>query len=302
MKVLELDITDDEVEAAFEPFVTKRYSVEDPAWSRIVRESARALRGKRLKRRLIGWLPWMRHTQKVVTFNYSRQWAERPLDVQLSIGGPTVPCVWRGTGMFARAIGTKRVHLLFLMRAIERLKPRTILEVGSGNGLNLFILAARFPDIRFTGLELTAGGVVATNRVRTMAEVPEALVTFAPEPLIDLKPFDRIVIVQGNAAALPFADASFDLVITVLALEQMEPIRHQALAEIRRVARAYTAMVEPFFDWNATGPERDYIVSKDYFRGSVAELEQIGLTPVYATANMPSKLTIRPAFVVCRTH
>ncbi len=302
MKVLELDITDDEVEAAFQPFVTRRYSLDDPAWGQIVRENARALCGKRLKRKLIGWLNFARRTQASINFNYSRQWAERPLEMQLSVEGRTVPCVWRGTGMFARAIGTKRVHLLFLMRAIERLKPRTVLEIGSGNGLNLFILAARFPGIHFTGLELTAGGVAAANRVLGLAELPEAVKEFAPEPLADLRPFDRIVIVQGNAAALPFADASFDLVLTVLALEQMEEIRHQALAEIRRAARAHTAMVEPFFDWNATRPERDYVVSKDYFRGSVAELEQIGLTPVYATADMPSKLTIRPAFVVCRTH
>jgi ubiquinone/menaquinone biosynthesis C-methylase UbiE len=204
--------------------------------------------------------------------------------------------------MLAQPIGTKRVHLLFLMRAIARLKPRTVLEVGSGNGLNLFILAARFPEIHFMGLELTAGGVVAANRVRAMAELPEILVTFAPEPPIDLKPFDRIVIVQGNAAALPFVDASFDLVITALALEQMEPIRHQALAEIRRVASTYTAMVEPFFDWNATGPQRDYIIANDYFSGSVAELERVGLAPFYMTGDMPSKLTIRPAFVVCRTR
>ena len=302
MKVLELDITDDDVEVAFEPFVTKRCSVDDPAWLRLVRENALLVRRRRLKRRLLGWLPGMRRTQASVHFNYSRQWAECPLEVQLSTVGPTVPCGWRGTGMFARPVGTKRVHLLFLVRAIAQLKPRSVLEIGCGNGLNMFILAARFPDIRFTGVELTAGGVSAVNSVRALGELPQALHAFAPEPLIDLKPFDRISLVQGNAAALPFTDASFDLVMTMLALEQMEEIRDEALAEIRRVARDHAVMVEPFFDWNATGSHRDYILANDYFSGSVADLERLGLTPLYATADMPSKLTFRPGFVICRVR
>ncbi|MGH7817101.1 MAG: class I SAM-dependent methyltransferase, partial [Candidatus Binatia bacterium] len=186
-----------------------------------------------------------------------------------------------------------------LMRLIARLKPATVLEVGCGNGLNLFILAGRFPGIRFTGIELTTGGVAAAEAVRALPELPQAVQDFAPEPLLDPKPFDRIEILCGNAAALPFPDRSFDLLMTSLALEQMEQIRPRALAEIARVAKSHTAMVEPFFEWNATGSRRDYIVANDYFSGRISDLPGFGLTPVFSTADMPCKLINHPGLVVC---
>ncbi len=300
MTELALDITDDEINAVFAPYVAERFASDDPAWLALVEKNTRLQRRKRWQRRLIGWIPAFRKTQTSVLQNYSRQWAEQTFTAQLAVSGTTVPCQWREAGMQARAIATKRVHLLFLMRLIARLKPATVLEVGCGNGLNLFVLAGRFPGVRFTGVELTADGVKAAEAVRTLPEVPQAIQAFAPEPLLDPKPFDRVEVMQGNATALPCPDRSFDLVFTSLALEQMEEVRSCALAEIARVAKTHTAMVEPFFDWNAIGPQRDYIAANDYFSGRIADLPGYGLEPAYSTADMPSKLTFRPGLVVCR--
>src|SRR3546814_1611451 len=69
------------------------------------------------------------------------------------------PCTWRGEGLHVRTHGTKRVHLLLLARVLQALRPETVLEVGAGNGLNVLVLAALFPDIRFTSVELTEAGV-----------------------------------------------------------------------------------------------------------------------------------------------
>ena len=55
---------------------------------------------------------------------------------------------------------------------------------------------------------------------------------------------------QGNAAALPYPDRSFDVVYTILAVEQMESIREQAMREIVRVARSHVVMIEPLMDSN----------------------------------------------------
>lgn len=293
-------VTDGDLAAVFAPFVTERFALDDPAWTALVGEQALLQRRKRRRRRWLGWLRRARRTQATVESSYTLQWQTRPLEVQLAREGPTIPCVWRDTGMRARAVATKRVHLLFLLRVVERLKPARVLEVGCGNGLNLFVMAGRFPDARFTGVELTGGGVAAAEGVRALPELPEAVRAFSPEPLLDPKPSDRITLVRGNAAALPFRDASFDLVFTALALEQMEQVRGRALAEIRRVARAHTAMVEPFREWNAHGMERDYISANDYFAGSIADLARIGLRPLYANADMPRKIIYRPGLVVCR--
>jgi SAM-dependent methyltransferase len=188
------------------------------------------------------------------------------------------------------------------MRVIALLKPTSVLEIGCGNGVNLFVLAGRFPEIRFTGIELTEGGVAALNSVRALNKVSDTVRQFSPEPMADPSPFKRIAVLRGNAAALPFRNRSFDLVFTSLALEQMEEIRVEALGEIRRVARTYTAMVEPFREWNESGSQRDYIIANDYFSGRIADLPGVGLEPLLATVDMPTKLTFRPGLVVCRVR
>ena len=95
--------------------------------------------------------------------------------------------VWGDRRYFAYGIWIKRVHLLFLMRLIEKLQPTNVLEVGSGMGLNLCILAARFPDIKFTGIELTAAGDEVARAFRAMPTLPEQFSQFSPLPLVDEK-------------------------------------------------------------------------------------------------------------------
>jgi SAM-dependent methyltransferase len=302
MNELSIDVTRAEIEAAVAPFVTARVDEHSDAWRREVSAMTTRFRRQRLKRMLFGRFRRFRRTQHAVEMNYSRQWLARPLEAQVAREGAVVPCQWNNQAMYARGIGLKRVHQLYVMRVLEALRPRHVLEVGAGNGINLFVLAARFPEITFTGLELTEGGTLAATAIKTQRRLPEAIAEFSPEPPRDNEPFDRIRIVRGSAERLPFPDAAFDVVFTSLALEQMEEIRSQALVEIRRVARAHTIMVEPFYDWNASGIARDYIVANDYFAARVSDLPGYGLEPVFTTADMPAKLHLRPGVVVCRVR
>ena len=202
--------------------------------------------------------------------------------------------------MRARTIGYKRIHLLYFVHLLKRLRPATVLEVGCGNGLNLLVLSSCFPEIRFVGVEFTAGGVRAFQTTRSRDALPPAIERFSPVPICDSHAFQRVSVVIGNAAMLPFSDRSFDLVVTSLALEQMEEVRTMALSEIARVADSHVAMLEPFHEWNESGTRQDYILANDYFAGRIADLHLLGLEPVYATADMPSKLTFQPGIVVCR--
>jgi hypothetical protein len=59
-------------------------------------------------------------------------------------------------------------------------------------------------------------------------------------------------------------------------------------------------MFEPFIDWNASGPQRDYILANDYFAGSIDDLEQMGLLPILVTDNMPTKLAFRVGLALCQ--
>jgi tRNA G46 methylase TrmB len=40
------------------------------------------------------------------------------------------------------------------VRVIGHVRPRSVLEVGCGNGINLILLAGNFPDTEFARVEL----------------------------------------------------------------------------------------------------------------------------------------------------
>ena len=160
------------------------------------------------------------------------------------------------------------------------------------------LLSARFPEVRFSGVELTAAGVQAAKQVVALPELPPEIQQFAVEPLQDLTAHRRLDVRQASAAQLPFADGSFDLVYTSLALEQMEEIRDTALSEVARVARDQVAMIEPFRDWNAEGLRHDYVVSRDIFSARISDLPRFGLTPALVVDDIPHKITLGAGLVV----
>ena len=162
----------------------------------------------------------------------------------------------------------------------------------------MLVLAGLLPGTSFTGLELTRSGVEATEAVAAAAELPKGLDAFSPEPPLDRTAYKRVKAIQGSAARLPFEAASFDLVYSRLALEQMEPIREQAMAEMSRVSRRWVLMVEPFREVNASGLRRHYIVGNNYFQGAIADLGRYGLTPRMVLDDWPAKITIKAALVL----
>src|SRR5690606_2320030 len=126
--------------------------------------------------------------------------------------------------------------------------------------------------------------------LKTAERLPDNLAAYAPLPARDPQGFRRVEIHQGSAAQLKFADGSFDLVMSVLALEQMERIRAQALGEMARVAAKWTLMIEPFRDVNRYLWPRLNIIRQDYFQGRIGELPQVGLEPFLATDDFPQEI------------
>ncbi len=72
--------------------------------------------------------------------------------------------------------------------------PSTALDLGTGTGQGAFAIARRFPHAQVVGVDL-AEGMLAEARRKTPAELTE-----------------RVRFQRGDASALPFADASFDVV------------------------------------------------------------------------------------------
>ncbi|SKC79787.1 class I SAM-dependent methyltransferase [Krasilnikoviella flava] len=119
-----------------------------------------------------------------------------------------------------------------------------VLDVGTGTGLVLRALAATSPDpLRATGVDVAPAMLAAAGRA-----LPAA------------------VFVLADAAALPVADRSVDLVTCVTALQLM-PRPDAVLAEWARVlrpgGRAVTATFTGF--GRPAGPPRDFPVHHDRF-------------------------------------
>lgn len=295
-----LGISVAKVSDLFQPFVTERFAASDPRWRHeIARRKGKHLRHA-VRRLLMGWQQDTRRDERTVRREYERGWSRTTYErygLDRPLTGAT-PWEWRGERMFATDTGATRVRQLLLIKVIEHVRPKTVLEVGCGNGINLILLAGRFPQIAFAGLELTDAGHAAARDFQLRTALPDPLRAFAPEPLTDLSAFKRINFVQGNAADLPFPDQAFDLVYTTLALEQMERVRQAALRQIARVASRNTFMIEPFGDVNRAFWPRLYVYRQNYFRGAIGELPNYGLQPVLATDDFPQEVFLKTCAVL----
>ncbi|MEJ1978199.1 MAG: class I SAM-dependent methyltransferase [Acetobacteraceae bacterium] len=104
-----------------------------------------------------------------------------------------------------------------------------VLDVGCGTGSLAFRLANAAEGVQVTGIDASPIYVAAARQ-----RIGDA----------------HVVIEQGDACALPFADASFDRAMTQLVL-QFIPDARQAVAEMRRVVRPGGTVAAAV--WNSGG-------------------------------------------------
>lgn len=88
----------------------------------------------------------------------------------------------------------KRIHVAEIDKYIKFLKPKSVLEVGSGNGMNLEMLAELNPPISFRGIEPTKMGV-SKSKFNRLGSV------------FDLKPNEAdLVFIMGVLVLIPERD------------------------------------------------------------------------------------------------
>jgi SAM-dependent methyltransferase len=195
---------------------------------------------------------------------------------------------------------TIRSHSDLLAERLDALAATSVLEVGSGRGTNLALLAMRRPGLSLTGLELTHEGVARAREL--VADPPAQHVRAAGFSGLDDEQraaLSRVDVHEASALDMPFADDSFDVAFTCLVLEQLWGGYEQVLREMRRVTRSYCVFLEPFAD--ANGPlGKAYLRSLDYFRARSADFARFGLEPVSFTTDIPQKVHFRTGLLVCR--
>ncbi len=287
---------------AFAPFTLPENDANAQAWRDGVKKQRKRI-FKNIRRKLIGGRPKVaERTDKVIKDSYGTKWSAigyAGYDPAASHDN-YAPWLWGERRFLASTYGSARFRHLLIAALIEKLQPKSVLEVGCGNGINLLLLANRFPDVKFAGVDLTDSGPRLFAELKAAGALPANLVDYAPLPPRDPEGFKRVEIHQGSAAQLSFADGSFDLVMSVLALEQMERIRAQALGEMARVAAKWTLMIEPFREVNRYLWPRLNIIRQDYFQGRIDELPQFGLEPILATDDFPQEIHLRACLTLCR--
>jgi ubiquinone/menaquinone biosynthesis C-methylase UbiE len=140
-----------------------------------------------------------------------------------------------GLNMWLTAAGMLWYSLVHKLRARERFLDlitwqghENVLDVGCGRGLLLVAAARRLTTGKAVGVDLWQQQDLSGNR-------PEA--TLANARLEGVA--DRVEVQDGDARQLPFADASFDVVVSGLALHNIPTAdqRRQAVREIVRVLK-----------------------------------------------------------------
>ncbi len=289
-------ITAESLDRTFEPYIIETLDGDDPRWrERVARTEETPQRPPKVRSK--GLTSDGVRTTAGVASHYDALWSTVTLDEALH-GSHASWFEWRRGGVLARTIGLKRVFQLYLMRVLDWLRPASVTEVGFGWGLNLLTLSVQCPGVRFGGVELTDAGVRTARVLAAAAGTPDLLREFVVDEVRDVSALQRLDLRQGSAEALPLPDKSVDMVITVLALEQMDRIRESALREIARVARRHVVMIEPFRDWNEDGHRREHIRRNDYWSAAIDDLPAFGLTPIVATADVPQKLKFHAGIVV----
>ena len=113
-----------------------------------------------------------------------------------------------------------RVYLRNITGLVDRAQPRSLLDVGCGEGVVLRHLDRHLTGIVMVGLDIDGSGLrVAQSQ-------------------------NAVSLLQGSVYALPFESASFDLVICCEVLEHLEAPQ-AALAELARVTRGRVLLSVP---------------------------------------------------------
>lgn len=305
---VELEIAEDELRRLLAPWVVKEYPRQSQDWQAIRGKLTKRFRKKRFSRSFLGKLLSSKpkkaskyRTPDHVDEVYSGDWARYrlPDPAKTDAATKTVYLEWNDSGYETLVFARDRCHLLGISRIIEQLQPKSVLEIGAGPGINLIALSAVFPDIAFSGAELTATGVETAKSVQT-SELPDVIELISPQPVKSRSAHQKIDFRQGDAQNLPFEDDSFDLVFTRLAVEQMEQIRDSALAEIRRVAKSHVVLVEPLRDFNRDPLQALATQVNNYISLEVSDLKRYGLEPLLQFSAWPHKITNGAGLVLCR--
>ena len=209
-----------------------------------------------------------------------------------------------GRLIIGRAIDSRKFFFGHINGILRSFQPETVLELGSGIGINILALAVLNPDIKsLKGIELTEQGV---RQAQTLLKNPpmKALIylTELPEKTIRERLAHRdIEFVQGSILKLPWPEESFDFVFSAWVMEQIPRDYLHAFSEARRALRSegHALFIEEFIEAQENIFQRLHLQNVDYFRASYSEVEKAGLTVLRFEPLPMSKIKLTYGSLLC---
>jgi hypothetical protein len=146
---------------------------------------------------------------------------------------------------------------------IKEYEISTVLEIGSGAGLNLVFLALRFPDVQFFGLEPTPSGVSFSHSL--MANPPSV---FNNGNIV--QPIKNVKIIQGNIldsnTISTIRNTNYDLLFSCAVFEQLNNYQEKLFSNIQSLDFKYFLFYEEWLEANTFDDHYFNLVKWDYFR------------------------------------
>lgn len=138
-----------------------------------------------------------------------------------------------------------------LVKKIGKFNPKSILEIGCGNGRNIRALVKAMPYIEYTGVDISKVGIQEAK----------------------MKGGGKYILTSADD--LPFDNNSFDVIFSVHALEQMKYIISDVVKEMYRVCVKGIVLFEPFFHFqNIFG--KIHNIQFEYVQGVPTYVEKYG--------------------------
>ncbi len=241
--------------------------------------------------------------ERLVSTDYAKSWSESIAD---NVGGRKVRIqkVYDRLGVY-RPIDYRKFSLWHIAHTIRSFQPKTILELGSGNGINLLSLAVLCPDVRsFVGVDLTPEGVETARRIFRDPPIPELVyLTEQPEHFIrESLARASIRFEQGNIRKLPFGDGSFDFSFSCWVFEQIPRAYLEGFREAHRVTSGQSLFLEEFKEAQENIFQLMHLMNVDYFHASFWEVEKVGYKVLKFEPIPVTKLKLSIGSLLCEAR
>ncbi|MDC0446194.1 class I SAM-dependent methyltransferase [Candidatus Pelagibacter sp.] len=224
---------------------------------------------------------------------YNKTWKRKDINKWFDPNENVITHFYKNKHFMASAGLSQRIWQYLIIEKIRKIKPKKVLEVASGNGINLKILAECFDNIEFTGIDFSEVGINHSNEIKNRSLTPEMIRPLDFKISSNTYPQSNLNFLLKDASNLDFLDNEFDLIFTCLGLEQMNDIKFDALNEIKRCAKSDIILIEPFKDLNNFGIRYFHHKTNNYFDLSYNEIPDENFKILEYKVDYPRKLSLK---------